>query len=113
MMRGPYEVFVRRPSMRARVRSICTEPQQLFDVVSAVGRVICCQRGLNFHGISQLADLPLLSSLLEHRARFARTWIKLPPSFDPKSLPGATPEAFFGVGAGDAQRVKFLLLQFR
>jgi trimethylguanosine synthase len=60
----------------------------------------------------QLADLPPLSSLLEHRARFARTWIKLPASFDPTTLPGATPEAFFGVGAGDAQRVKFLLLRF-
>jgi hypothetical protein len=59
----------------------------------------------------ELADLPLLSSLLVHRARFARVWIKVPPSFDPKTLPGATPEAFFGVGEGDAQRVKFLLLQ--
>jgi SAM-dependent methyltransferase len=59
----------------------------------------------------RLADLPLLQSLLAHRARFARTWIKVPPCFDPTTLPRATPEAFFGVGAGDAQRVKFLLVQ--
>ena len=61
----------------------------------------------------ELADLPLLSTLVAHRARFARVWVKVPPSFDPKSLPGARPEAFFGVGAGDAQRVKFLLLELR
>jgi hypothetical protein len=59
----------------------------------------------------ELADLPLLSSLLAQRARFARVWIKVPPSFDPTTLPGAAPAAFFGVGAGDARRVKFLLLQ--
>jgi hypothetical protein len=58
----------------------------------------------------QLADLPLLSSLLEESARFARAWAKVPPPFDPASMPLAKPEAWFGVGEGDARRVKFLLL---
>lgn len=58
-----------------------------------------------------LADLPLLQALLAHRARFARLWAKVPPSFDPASLPGARARAVFGVGEGDARRVKFLLLE--
>lgn len=58
-----------------------------------------------------LSDLPLLEHLLAHRARFARVWVKAPPSFDPSSVAGARPEAFFGAGEGDARRVKFLLLE--
>jgi predicted RNA methylase len=59
-----------------------------------------------------LADLPLLASLLEHRARFARFWAKVPASFDLASAPSAEAMAFFGVGSGDARRIKFLLLEF-
>jgi predicted RNA methylase len=58
----------------------------------------------------ELGDLPLLASLLEQRERFARIWAKVPPSFDPRSVPGALPTAWFGSGEGDARRVKFLLL---
>lgn len=58
-----------------------------------------------------LSDLPLLEDLLAHRARFARVWIKAPPSFDASVIPGARPEAIFGVGEGDARRVKFLLIE--
>lgn len=57
-----------------------------------------------------LADLPLLQSMLELRSRFPELWAKVPPSFVPASVPGARAEAFFGVGEGDARRVKFLLL---
>lgn len=57
-----------------------------------------------------LRDLPLLEAVLAQRARFASVWIKAPPSFDPTSLPGARPEAWFGTGPGDQRRVKFLLL---
>jgi SAM-dependent methyltransferase len=57
-----------------------------------------------------LADLPLLAALLPARARFARTWLKVPPSFDPACVAGARPHAWFGAGEGDARRVKFLLL---
>jgi hypothetical protein len=56
------------------------------------------------------ADLPLLAALLSHRNRFPRTWVKVPPSFDPETVPGARPQAWFGVADGDARRVKFLLL---
>jgi trimethylguanosine synthase len=56
------------------------------------------------------ADLPLLEALLAERARFARLWAKVPPSFDPSEIAGARPEAWFGAGTGDAQRVKFVLL---
>jgi predicted RNA methylase len=58
-----------------------------------------------------LADLPLLESLLALRARFLRLWAKVPPSFDERSVPDARPRAVFGVGEGDAQRVKFVLLE--
>jgi predicted RNA methylase len=58
-----------------------------------------------------LADITLLPVLLAQRARYARTWLKLPPSFDPSTIDGARPSAWFGVGSGDARRVKFLLLE--
>jgi SAM-dependent methyltransferase len=57
-----------------------------------------------------LTDLPLLSLLLDQRTRFAHCWAKVPPSFDPRELGGASAEAVFGVSEGDARRVKFLLL---
>ncbi len=59
----------------------------------------------------RLADLPFLEQLLGKAERFPRTWIKVPPSFDVNDLPRARPEAFFGTGKGDRQRVKFLLLE--
>ena len=55
-------------------------------------------------------DLPLLDALLAQRARFSRLWAKVPPSFDPSSIAGARAQAWFGSAAGDARRVKFLLL---
>jgi predicted RNA methylase len=61
----------------------------------------------------RLADLPLLAALLELPRRPARLWAKVPPSFDPGSLPGCRARAVFGVGEGDARRVKFLLLDLR
>lgn len=58
-----------------------------------------------------LEQLPLLAALLPQRARFARTWLKVPPSFETGCVPAARPHAWFGVGEGDARRVKFLLLE--
>jgi trimethylguanosine synthase len=57
-----------------------------------------------------LDELPLLAALWPERSRYAQTWIKVPPSFDPSELEGVTPSAMFGSGEGDAHRVKFLLL---
>jgi hypothetical protein len=58
-----------------------------------------------------LADLPLLADLVAQRTRYASTWLKVPPSFDPTAIDGARPSAWFGVAEGDARRVKFLLLE--
>jgi SAM-dependent methyltransferase len=58
-----------------------------------------------------VADLAPLGGILAIRQRFARTWLKVPASFDVSSLPGATARAVFGVAAGDARRVKFLILE--
>ena len=55
--------------------------------------------------------MPLLQELLRLAERFPRTWIKVPPSFDVGDIPNARPEAFFGTGEGDRQRVKFVLLE--
>jgi hypothetical protein len=57
------------------------------------------------------APLPLLDRLWPRCARFTAAWAKVPPSFDPAHLPETTPEAVFGEAAGDARRVKFLLLK--
>jgi SAM-dependent methyltransferase len=59
-----------------------------------------------------LGQLPLLVSLLPHRARFGRLWAKVPASFDPASAPRARVVPFFGVASGDSRRIKFLLLEF-
>jgi len=58
-----------------------------------------------------LADLPLLEGLLGSRSRFDRVWAKVPPWFDERSVPRADASAVFGVGQGDARRVKFVLLE--
>jgi hypothetical protein len=59
----------------------------------------------------RLEDLPPCAELLERGGHLSEHWIKVPPSFDPSTVPGAEVEAFFGVGSGDERRVKFLLLR--
>jgi predicted RNA methylase len=57
-------------------------------------------------------DFPLLSELLAlDLGGFGELWLKLPSSFRVASVPGATASAWFGRAAGDAQRVKFILLR--
>lgn len=58
-----------------------------------------------------LGDLPLLERALRHADGFAHVWCKLPPSFDPATLPGFRAEAVFGRATGDARRVKFAWLR--
>lgn len=64
-----------------------------------------------------LDELPLLGELLPKARHFPELWLKLPPSFDPASLPPdwelRDVRALFGVGEGDRQRVKLLLLRAR
>lgn len=55
---------------------------------------------------TSLDDLPLVNEL---RARSTELWAKLPPSVDAEGLDA---EAWFGVGEGDRQRVKFVLARF-
>ncbi len=59
-----------------------------------------------------LAAFPLLDALLASGVpqRYGSIVVKLPPSFRAGELFWARPEAVYGVGAGDARRVKFLLL---
>lgn len=59
-----------------------------------------------------LADLPLLAAVLA--ARNGRALLaKVPPSFDPASVPvaGLTSRAVLGLAPGDARRVKFVVLE--
>ncbi len=63
------------------------------------------------HLSTMLQQLPLLEQLLPLRQRFAELWAKVPPSFDPSSVPDASARAVFGMAEGDASRVKFLWLQ--
>ncbi|MEM9236218.1 MAG: RsmD family RNA methyltransferase [Verrucomicrobiota bacterium] len=58
-----------------------------------------------------LGGLPPCAKVLEASSHIKNRWIKVPPSFDPGTLPDCQPQAFFGVGAGDDRRVKFLLLK--
>lgn len=59
------------------------------------------------------AEFPLLGLVATASGRYGRVVLKLPPSFRVSEIPGAKAEAVFGLGAGDARRVKFLLLQVR
>lgn len=56
------------------------------------------------------SDLPPLQALLQCGHLMKQVWAKVPPAFDPTSLPGCTVEALFGTGEGDRSRVKFLLI---
>jgi len=58
-----------------------------------------------------LVDLPPCGEILAIARHLPKRWLKVPPSFDPTSLPGCKVEAFFGTGRGDSQRVKFLLVE--
>jgi RNA cap guanine-N2 methyltransferase len=59
-----------------------------------------------------LANLPLLAGLLALPLQgYGALWLKLPPSFVTRELPGFTVEPCFGAAAGDLRRVKFLVLR--
>lgn len=53
----------------------------------------------------------LLNEILALRPPAQEVWAKVPAWFDPDSLEGAQPRAYFGASTGDAQRVKFLVLE--
>lgn len=64
--------------------------------------------------VTRAPDFPLLEALVPLvGTRYRELWAKLPPSFDPATLPKASPEAVFGEAPGDRQRVKFTLLRLR
>ena len=59
-----------------------------------------------------LTDLPPLVEVLAFAKKTGvEAWAKVPPSFDPSSVPNATVKAVFGVGEGDKHRIKFLWLK--
>ncbi len=63
---------------------------------------------------TSIDDFPLLRAALEMApGRFEALWAKVPPSFDVRSVPGAAADAWFGVAAGDRQRVKFVRIVVR
>ncbi|MFT7519942.1 MAG: putative O-methyltransferase YrrM [Kiritimatiellia bacterium] len=55
-------------------------------------------------------QIPLLHQLYDRLAAHPRSWLKLPPSFDPHTTPDFDAQPWFGKRAGDRHRVKFLLL---
>lgn len=65
---------------------------------------------------SELQRYPLAMALWQQRARFTQLWLKLPPAFDPKSLPDPQGtqiriQLYFGESSGDAQSPKFMVLR--
>lgn len=69
--------------------------------------------GPGYRAPTTVADYPLLAALLAAASGFDEVWAKVPPSFDPGSLPGAVAEPWYGVAAGDDRRVKFLLISVK
>lgn len=60
---------------------------------------------------TEAGHLPLLAELIALRPEAQALWTKVPADFDPALVPGCTPTGWFGAAGGDAQRVKFLLLE--
>ncbi len=58
-----------------------------------------------------LGDLQAVEQILKRAGHIPKKWLKVPPSFDPSTLPMCRAEAIFGVGKGDDRRVKFLLVE--
>jgi trimethylguanosine synthase len=95
-----------------RIRFLAGDARELVPKLKADLLFIDAPWGARYDRLRvTLSDLPLLQSLLAERARFVRVWAKVPPSFDPRSIPHAHVSAWFGVGPGDARRIKFLLLE--
>lgn len=66
---------------------------------------------------SVIQRYPLALALWEARARFSELWLKLPPAFDPNSLPGRHRgtlriQLYFGRSEGDQSSPKFLVLRW-
>jgi hypothetical protein len=60
---------------------------------------------------TSLGDFPLLAALMSQPGHSPLLWAKVPASFEVSSAPTARARAVFGAGAGDAQRIKFVLLE--
>lgn len=65
---------------------------------------------------SELERYPLAKALWQRRDQFRGLWLKLPPAFDPKSLPDLQGtqiriQLYFGESSGDAQSPKFMVLR--
>ncbi|MGI9242624.1 MAG: methyltransferase domain-containing protein [Verrucomicrobiales bacterium] len=56
-------------------------------------------------------DLEPAKQLIARAGHVPTKWLKVPPSFDPATLPGCRARAIFGSGRGDERRVKFLLIE--
>lgn len=58
-----------------------------------------------------LDDLPPCREIMELAPHIPKHWLKVPPSFDPSTVPGCQTNAVFGTARGDERRVKLLLLE--
>lgn len=95
-----------------RIRFVHADARDVLSSLSAELLFVDPPWGASYDKTRVVAtDLPLLGELIAHADRFAACWLKLPPSFDPASVPGARPSAWFGCGQGDARRVKLVLLE--
>lgn len=60
------------------------------------------------------ADFPMIEYIEKTKLNFAEFWAKVPPSFEVRSLSNeARAEAIYGTAAGDARRIKFLILRWK
>ncbi len=96
--------------VEARIRFIAGDASAQWDSEPADLLFVDPPWGIEWNHQRTTADqFPLL--LAAWKADFPEVWAKLPPSFDPTTLPNARPEAWFGEAEGDRQRVKFLLVR--
>ncbi len=58
-----------------------------------------------------LDDLAPCQEIMKLAPHISKQWLKVPPSFDPSTMPGCQVEAVFGSARGDQRRVKFLLVE--
>jgi SAM-dependent methyltransferase len=95
-----------------RIEFMCGDAQEIVPRLQGDLLFIDPPWGAQFDTVRiTLSELPPLEALVNCSRHLKQLWAKVPPAFDPTTLPGCSTEAFFGVGEGDKSRVKFLLLQ--
>ena len=84
--------------------------QRLTTTTSTCADVAVAGGSIDYKALGDSSEEKANAKKKTESPRFKRLLAKVPPSFDPSTIPGSQVEAMFGHQEGDYHRVKFLLL---